>query len=74
MPKFYRVTDGEWVRPRRRKYKLACCDCGLVHTLDFRLIANKGGKSIEFRAFRNARSTALARRSPSHNPTTRRRT
>lgn len=28
---------GQWVQPVRRGYKLACCDCGLVHTMDFRL-------------------------------------
>ncbi len=60
--KFHRVTDGEWVRPRRKGYRLMCCDCGLTHNLDFRLVPNKGGLSIEFRAYRNERSTALARR------------
>lgn len=55
--KFYKQKDGEWVRPRRG-YKLMCCDCGLVHNMDFRVRDNK----TEFRAFRNNRSTALARR------------
>lgn len=56
--KFYQVTAGEWIQPIRKGYKLACCDCGLVHNLDFRL----RNKKIQFRAFRNNRSTALTRR------------
>jgi hypothetical protein len=49
---------GEWVQPVKRGYKLACCDCGLVHTLDFRI--HKG--RAQFRAFRNERSTGQMRR------------
>jgi len=56
--RYTRPNDGEWVQPVRRGYKLACCDCGLVHTLDFRV--HKG--RVQFRAWRNNRSTALMRR------------
>ena len=35
-----------------------CCDCGLVHRLDFRIV---GGR-IEFRTRRDDRATAAARR------------
>jgi hypothetical protein len=56
--KFRRPKSGEWVQPKRRGYKLACCDCGLVHTMDFRVHAGKP----QFRAMRNERSTALMRR------------
>jgi hypothetical protein len=55
---YTRPRDGEWVQPVRRGYKLACCDCGLVHTLDFRVYAGR----VQFRAYRNERSTALMRR------------
>lgn len=48
----------DWLQPVRRGYKLACCDCGLVHTMDFRV---KDGR-VQFRAARNNRSTALRRR------------
>lgn len=60
--KFKRVLDGEWVQPRRRGYKMACCDCGLVHTLNFRLVKWGRGTKIQFQASRNERSTALMRR------------
>jgi hypothetical protein len=56
--KYERPKAGEWVQPVRRGYKMACCDCGLVHNMDFRI--SKG--RVQFRAFRNNRSTALTRR------------
>lgn len=63
MARFERPGPGEWVQPVRRGYKLACCDCDLVHTIDFRLVKNaRGAKRIQFRAYRNERSTALMRR------------
>lgn len=48
----------EWVQPVRRGYKLACCDCGLVHTMDFRIYKGR----VQFRADRNERSTGQMRR------------
>lgn len=61
------ATNGkwtDWIQPVRKGYKMACCDCSLVHNLDFRLVKrNKSGAHmIQFRASRNARSTALMRR------------
>ena len=60
--KYKTVVTGEWVRPQRRGYKFACCDCGLVHRLDFRLIRENQGKRVEFRAFRDNRATGQIRR------------
>jgi len=56
--KYYTVQAGEWIQPVRRGYRLACCDCGLVHTFDFRI--RKG--RAQFRAFRDNRKTAAKRR------------
>lgn len=57
------VGNGEWVQPRRKKYEMECCDCGLVHVLNFKLITTpNGGKSIIFQAFRDNRRTAQTRR------------
>ena len=53
-----KVEDGVWVQPRRREYELECCDCGLVHTLNFRIYHGH----IQFQAFRDNRSTAQMRR------------
>ena len=59
------VTAGEWVQPTRTGYRFMCCDCGLVHIMDFRLVDNTrgSGKKIQFRAHRDNRATAGARRS-----------
>lgn len=36
--------DGwsRWVKPVQEGYKMACCDCGLVHTMDFRIVRERG--------------------------------
>lgn len=52
--------DGEgFTVPSGKKYRIACCDCGLVH--DFVFIAGKGVVGIA--AQRNNRATAQRRRS-----------
>jgi hypothetical protein len=50
--KFQKVTDGEWVRPTRRGYLMKCCDCGLVHLMNFRVIKYGRRTKIFFQAFR----------------------
>lgn len=58
-----------------KNYKLACCDCGLVHDMEFKVIkATKSAKNgtftysdvkgfrVMFRAKRNSRSTGQLRR------------
>jgi len=67
--RFHQVfEDGEWITPTRR-HKIACCDCGLVHNMEFRIVkievlnGRKYGKlRVQFRATRNERSTAGRRR------------
>lgn len=46
------VGPGEWVQPRRNGYLLQCCDCDLIHSLDFRLAKDGRGNFIQFRAYR----------------------
>lgn len=58
MTAYDKPKPGEWVQPVRSGYRMSCCDCGLVHTLDFRV--HKG--HIQFRAFRNERATSAVRR------------
>lgn len=82
MPRFrkeHEVEDGwsRWVQPVMTGYRMACCDCGLVHDMEFRAL--RKGKDqpngawlatklrrdryrVEFRARRNNRSTAAIRR------------
>ena len=58
---YKRVIDTEWVEPIRRGYRMICCDCGLVHRMDFRLTGDKH-KVIQFRVKRDNRATAAVRR------------
>ena len=53
MIKYKQVKDGEWVQPRRKNYLMKCCDFGLVHSLDFKLIKDSLGRAtIQFKAKR----------------------
>lgn len=44
------ISAGEWVQPVTKGYLMECCGCGLVHSLDFRIIDGQ----VQFRAFRSA--------------------
>lgn len=48
MKKKYRfLKDGEWVFPTMDKHIRGCCDCGLVHRVDMRIVRKiKGGVKI----------------------------
>lgn len=52
------ADEGEWIQPKRKGFMLECCDCALVHRLNFRTYKGK----IQFQAFRNNRSTGQIRR------------
>ena len=56
---YYQVTDGEWVRVVKRKFRDQCCQCGSIHVMDFRVVDN----AIEFRATFDPQATAASRRS-----------
>jgi len=83
MPRMKVEVEGDdgwtrWISPRPGIYRMACCDCGLVHDIDFRAAkVVKGNPEKEdweyieldpkkyrviFRAKRNNRSTAALRR------------
>lgn len=46
--RYHQVQSGEWVQPRMDNYYFKCCDCGLVHRMNFRVV--KG--TVRFQAFR----------------------
>jgi hypothetical protein len=56
---YYQMIDGEWMEVPKRGFKEQCCDCGLVHKLNFRI--NAKGR-IEIQVFRDARATAAVRK------------
>lgn len=56
--KYHHIQYGEWLRPTKRGFREQCCDCGLIHILDFRIVEG----AIEFRTRRDGKATAAARR------------
>jgi hypothetical protein len=74
------ARDGgwcEWVEPIMDGYRMTCCDCGLVHDMQFKVLrkgaVNPDGSwrareldpenyRVSLRARRNPRSTAAVRR------------
>lgn len=71
-------ADGwcDWLQPIQN-YRMSCCDCGLVHELEFNVLRRLkdhgdgtftakplewGPYRVEFRARRHIRSTAAKRR------------
>ena len=57
-PAYYQVSHGEWIIVPKRGYKEQCCDCGLIHQLNFK-IDDKG--RIHIQTFRDGRATGGAR-------------
>jgi hypothetical protein len=57
-PTYPKVRPGEWVQPIRRGYKCSCCDCGLVHRMNFRIRSGR----VQFNAYRDNRATAAIRK------------
>lgn len=68
---------SDWIAPIMRGYGMACCDCGLVHDIQFRaieVVKNRKRRTFEyvelsaskyriiFRAKRNTRATGQIRR------------
>lgn len=55
---------SRWVQPRMSKYLLACCDCSLIHEMQFRVLTRKydGKQIVQFRARRAERYTARERK------------
>ena len=56
--RFKKPKPGEWVQPVRRAYKLACCDCGLVHSMHFRVWNGR----VQWKAYRDEKATRLLRK------------
>ena len=56
--RYERPESDEWVQPVPEGYKMACCDCGLVHQMDFRVADGR----VQFRVRRDNRATAMKRR------------
>lgn len=54
---------SRWVQPRPDKYFMVCCDCGLVHEMQFRIAKGKTIERVQFRARRARNKTSEVRKS-----------
>ena len=63
-PTHHAQEDGwtEWIYPAMDGYKMRCCDCALVHVLEFAV--DDDGEHVRFRVRRDNRATAACRRRP----------
>lgn len=46
--KFKKAKAKKWIQPVKKGYLMACCDCCLVHRLDFRVVKDR----VQFRVDR----------------------
>lgn len=63
-----KIKDGDWVRPEMSGFKLKCCDCGLVHNVDFAIVDNKevvivNGYGVVFRMSREENKKKITNKS-----------
>lgn len=57
-PTYEHITEGDWFSAVKEGQDISCCDCGLVHSLEFRL---RGG-CIQYRFRLRPRQTGQIRR------------
>lgn len=55
------IETGEWV-PWLKDVDLACCDCGLVHRVTWRLKRTKNRNELQLRFSRNGPATGGIRK------------
>lgn len=61
--RYGQVHDGDLIRPNPQiGHRTRCCDCGLVHVMDFFVVQRDGKRVVLFRARRDNRATAAVRR------------
>lgn len=62
----YDVPGNKWHRPAMKNYHMMCCDCSLVHVVDFRIrYVDEGNdvvRVVEMRARRDEKATKAMRK------------
>jgi hypothetical protein len=63
---YEQVAPGEWYEPPLRAHFEGCCDCGLTHKNEYRVLDRAGnvitGVRVQMRCWRDERKTAAVRR------------
>jgi hypothetical protein len=60
--KYVTMDQGVWHEMYHRGQKLSCCDCNLVHELDFRVKRQGTRNRLFMKVKRHERATAAKRR------------
>lgn len=58
IPKLKQIVEGKWFRPIKNGFKMGCCDCGLVHRVDFKI---KKRTQIRMRVYLDPKETKRER-------------
>lgn len=61
------IIEGEWIEPTHTGFVDQCCDCALVHVIDFAVVDRKtrepiAGAAVQFKLRVDRRKTAASRR------------
>lgn len=56
--KYHQVHDGVWFKPTMKNHMEQCCDCGLIHKVEYRIVDGE----IEYKAWRVKGETKEVRR------------
>jgi hypothetical protein len=65
--KYEKQKSMQWVQPRMEGYRMACCDCALVHKMNFRIGVGKNSRgqmvlAVQFQAARDTKETKWLRK------------
>ncbi len=60
--RYEQTYPDEWISPVHRGYRMKCCHCGLVHSIDFKVVREGKRNVVMYRARQDKRATAAGRR------------
>ena len=58
MKRYKIARAGVWQKVKLKGYRMQCCDCGLVHVLEFQVVDGQ----VEMRGWRDNRATEGVRK------------
>lgn len=64
---YMQIVEGEWIEPPKKGFIDQCCDCALVHVIDFEVVDKRTREPIPYAAVQfklkvDRRKTAASRR------------
>ena len=64
---YTQIVEGEWIEPSRKGFVDQCCDCALVHVIDFAVVDRQTKEpipnaTVQFKLRIDRRKTAASRR------------